>query len=92
MRLYLAREALDPHLRLAGGAMDSRLSSAHACSLRSRRGFIIPSGIPAVPAQPGHLAKWNQPEDPKSPSLCGTDIPPAFPFPLSCDGPARSRP
>ena len=26
MRLYLAREALDPHLRLAGGAMDSRLS------------------------------------------------------------------
>jgi len=26
MRLYLAREALDPHLRLAGPAMDSRLS------------------------------------------------------------------
>ena len=26
MKLYLAREALDPHLRLAGGAMDSRLS------------------------------------------------------------------
>ncbi len=39
MRLYLAREALDPHLRLAGGAMDSRLS------LGSRLLTAIKAGI-----------------------------------------------
>ena len=60
MRLYLAREALDPHLRLAGPAMDSRLSAGKRLLAGAKAGlhyagwypsrhlphpFAVPSGI-----------------------------------------------
>ena len=91
MRLYLAREALDPH------SSACRWCDGFTPSLGTRLLTAIKAGIhysiciPAVPTQPGHLAKWNQPKDPKSTALCGTDIPPAFPFPLPCHGSQWSR-
>lgn len=38
MRLFLAREALDPHLKIAGGALDSRAPAGHRLTAALRAG------------------------------------------------------
>ncbi|MCE9637667.1 MAG: acyl-CoA dehydrogenase family protein [Planctomycetes bacterium] len=67
LRLFLAREALDPHLRVAGGALDKRLPMGKRLGVAMKAGlhyatkypmWLLPAGAPAgVPPQlAGHLA------------------------------------
>jgi alkylation response protein AidB-like acyl-CoA dehydrogenase len=53
MRLFLAREALDPHLKVAGGALDSRLSAGKRAAAAAKAfgfyarwypGLVVPRG------------------------------------------------
>ncbi|MBI4626787.1 MAG: acyl-CoA dehydrogenase family protein [Verrucomicrobia bacterium] len=61
MRLFLAREALDPHLKAAGGALDSRLpagpraaamAKAFAFYARWYPGLLLPRGGPPADFTP----------------------------------------
>ena len=48
MRLYLAREALDPHLRLAGPAMDTRLSAGKRLLAAAKAGLHYAGWYPGL--------------------------------------------
>ncbi len=48
MRLYLAREALDPHLRLAGPAMDTRLSAGKRLMAAAKAGLHYAGWYPGL--------------------------------------------
>ncbi|MCG3133597.1 MAG: putative acyl-CoA dehydrogenase FadE10 [Planctomycetes bacterium] len=66
LRLFLAREALDPHLRVAGGALDKRLPAGTRAAVAARSavhyglrypGWLLSVGGPGGPgALGGHLA------------------------------------
>ncbi len=47
MRLFLAREALDPHLRVAGAALDSRLPASRRASAALHAGLFYAGWYPA---------------------------------------------
>ena len=48
MRLYLAREALDPHLRVAGAAMDTRLSAGKRLLAAGKAGLHYAAWYPGL--------------------------------------------
>ena len=83
MRLYLAREALDPHLRLAGGAMDSRLS------LGTRLLTAIKAGIHYSIWYPGQYlpsldtSPMEPAGEPEKPCAMWNGHPAGFPVPSS---------
>jgi alkylation response protein AidB-like acyl-CoA dehydrogenase len=75
MRLFLAREALDPHLKVAGGALDSRLpagkraaagAKAFAFYARWYPGLLLPGGsapadfTPALKPALRYVARMNR--------------------------------
>ena len=58
MRLFIAREAMDPHLRVAGDVMDSRLPLAKRLAATLRAGWFYmrwypKQWLPAFPKTPG---------------------------------------
>jgi hypothetical protein len=72
MRLFLAREALDPHLKVAGGALDSRLPAGRRATAALKAlgfyahwypGLLLPRGgapadfTPALKPALGYVAK-----------------------------------
>ncbi|HUR58769.1 MAG TPA: acyl-CoA dehydrogenase family protein [Opitutaceae bacterium] len=48
MRLFLAREALDPHLKVAGGALDSRLPMGKRAGAAAKAGMFYAKWYPGL--------------------------------------------